>query len=74
MTDLELRLAARARCTPEHGWNVVAVDDYEPAGEELTLVSHHDTRAEADTAAKKKTDANPGTVFYVYGHQDEAKP
>lgn len=70
MSDVEKRLRAKEAVTPAVGWNLVVIDDYEPAGEELTLASTHPTRAEAEAEMARRKKASPDAEFAVYGHQD----
>lgn len=65
-TTYEKRLAARLRCRPETGFNVVAVDDYEEAGDELYVVANYDDRESAEAHAKSHTEET-GEKAYVYG-------
>jgi hypothetical protein len=64
--------------TPDRGFNVVIVDDFEPPGEQLATKSHHETRGEAEKAAAeyraeahRKAKASRGTIipeFLILGH------
>ena len=57
------------RHTPKTGFNVVAVDDFEPAGEQIYLVAHRDTREEAEQALKDFQAKNKTDKAYIYGPQ-----
>lgn len=61
----------RKEMTPKKGFNCVGVDKFEVPGEALYLVSHHGSRAEALSAAKKMKRENPADDFYVYGPDGE---
>lgn len=39
--------------TPETGFNLVSIDNFEPAGEQLALIGHFDTREEAEKEQNK---------------------
>jgi hypothetical protein len=67
MDALEKMAAAKRSKTPTTGYNVVGVDDFEMPGEELYLICHCETRAEADKVVAERTKKNPGATFYVYG-------
>lgn len=74
--SLDERLAAKKRLTPKSGFNVVAVDTFEPAGDELYLVSHHATRAKAEAKRAAYAKEHPMEPVYVYeptpsGHKDD---
>ena len=62
MSDMEKRFAQKRQFTPEAGYNVVGLDDFEPAGEELYLIAHVDTREEAEALAEKKRAAHTDKV------------
>jgi hypothetical protein len=63
---LELMAADMDRHTPETGFNVVGIDDHEVPGEQLYLISHHETLEEAERAATKARRGH-GDAVYVYG-------
>ena len=68
------RLKAQEAMTPKagQGFNVVGVDDYQPAGEELYLVRNFATRQEAEAFAKayrKKT----SDEIVIYGPPEPTK-
>ena len=71
MSELTKRLDAQEAMTPDEGWRVVGIDDYEAPGEELYAISDHDTRAEADAALKKAQARSPGEKMHVYGNRDK---
>jgi calcineurin-like phosphoesterase family protein len=65
------RVEAMNRFVPEQGFNLVGVDSYEEAGDELYLIGHFATRELAEKAkvdAEKKT---PGESVYIYGPEDK---
>jgi hypothetical protein len=65
-TFLDKRLAAIAEFTPTSGYNVVGVDDYELPGDELYLVAHVDTMAEAQTIVEQRHARNPEEILNIY--------
>ena len=64
-TNFEKRLAAIDRLTPREGFNVVAVDDYEEAGDDLYLVGQYKTKEDAESHAANHT-KETGEKAYVY--------
>lgn len=66
MSFIERIEAERRALTPETGFNVVGVDRFELPGEAAYLVSHHDTRAEAEAVAKRMKRENPDDDFHIY--------
>lgn len=66
-TAMEKRLAAKAAATPSEGFNLVAFDDFEEAGEELTVVGHFATEAEAMAAKADRESADPDEKLFIYG-------
>jgi len=73
MSELTKRLDAQAAMTPDEGWRVVGVDDYEDPGEELYAVSDHDTRPEAEAALKKAQARSPDEKMHIYGSRDKTR-
>jgi len=67
MGDLEKRLAAKEKLTPKAGFNLVGVDDFEPAGDDLFLVGHYETRDEAEAEMDRRLAAQPSGKYYIYG-------
>ncbi len=65
--SVEKMLSAMERMTPKTGANVVGVDDFEDPGEELYLVKHCASVAEAEAYAKayrkKHPDSDPVHVY-----------
>lgn len=61
----------KKRVTPKAGFNVVGVDDFEMPGEQLYIVSHHDTRPEAEAVVKKFVKQNPDEAVHIYGPDGE---
>jgi len=72
MDGVERSIATRKSLTPEEGWNLVGVDAHEEPGEELYLISYHDTRVEAD-AAKRAWDKDHADKAWIYGKKDKTK-
>lgn len=65
--DVLKQLFDMKRHTPGSGFNLVGLDDHEPAGEQLYTISHHDTRAEAVEAQN----AFPGDdETFIYGAEE----
>ncbi len=60
------RLAAKQTMTPKTGANLVGVDDFEPAGEELYLVGHFESAEAAERAKVRRLKANPSEALYLY--------
>lgn len=60
-------LAEKDRFTPEHGFNLVGRDDFEPAGEQLYLVGHFPRREDAEAAMAARLAENPDEALYIYG-------
>ena len=69
MTPMEKRLAAMEKLIPKSGFNLVGVDTFEDAGEELFLIGNFKTRAaaEAELAKRRKDNDEP---MYIYGPGD----
>jgi hypothetical protein len=66
--DLKKMLAQKKKMTPAKGFNLVGLDDYEKAGEQLFLISSgHKTEAEARAAQKKYLQKNRDTRTFIYG-------
>lgn len=65
MSWLDDAQAEIKKFTPEEGFNVVAVDAFELAGEALYLVGHFETREEATAAAQAHERAS-GDRAHVY--------
>lgn len=70
MDDLEKRLAAIKDKTPTEGFNLVGVDDFEAAGDDLYLIDHFATEAEANQELAKRKAADPNLTLYVYGPKE----
>jgi hypothetical protein len=70
MNTLGKRLAHKAQLIPETGYNLVGLDDFEPPGEELYLIAHFATRAEAERAMELRLKENPDERLHVYAHDD----
>jgi len=54
------------RFIPATGFNVVGVDDFEPPGEQLYLISHHDDQAGAEAALEAFQARSKGDKAYIY--------
>ena len=70
-TALDKMLAAKEAATPEEGYNLVVVDTFDELGADLTVVSHHATREEAEQAKVEAEAENDVDEFYVYGPEGE---
>lgn len=70
MSAMTERMDAKDELTPDQGFNLVGFDDYEEPGDELYLIAHFDTRAEADAALRERQSADEDEVLYVYGSED----
>ena len=68
--NIETMLKAKDAVIPTEGFNLVELDEYAAPGEELTLVSHHDTKPEAEKARAAYAKENPGTKTAIYGKDD----
>ena len=55
------------RFTPEQGYNLVGVDDFEMPGKQLYLIGHFATRAEAEAAQRDFNARSNGDKAYIYG-------
>ena len=64
---MDKMLANREACVPETGFNLVLFDDYEPPGEQLMVVSKHESEEDANKAKAEFEAANKGTAAYIYG-------
>ncbi len=73
MGAVSTRLAAKAGMTPATGYNLVGVDDFEDPGDELYLISSHDTRTEAEAALRLRKAADSEEVVHIYGSRDRAR-
>lgn len=70
-SDFDKRLAAYKKLQPPKGlFNIVAMDDYEDPGEELTLIDTVADLEEARKRAKAMAHKNKGTRIFVYGADD----
>ncbi|MBI3639694.1 MAG: hypothetical protein HY223_05195 [Thaumarchaeota archaeon] len=49
--------------TPETGFNLCSIDNFEPAGEQLALIGHFDTREEAKKE-QAKYDKNRTAIYH----------
>lgn len=68
--DLKTMLDAKDAVIPTAGFNLVELDEYASPGEGLTLLSHHETRPEAETARTAYLSENPGTKTAIYASTD----
>lgn len=59
-------LKRKTELTPQSGFNLVGVDDYDVGADALYLIAHFDTRPEAEAAKKKKAQTTDDTL-YIYG-------
>jgi hypothetical protein len=62
--------------TPEQGWNLVGLDDFEPFGEKLYLIGHFETREEAEAvkATREASQTDPNSIYdpmFIYGPKSE---
>lgn len=73
MKTLETVAKQVEEMTPKTGFNVVGVDRFEPVGEALYFVSHHDTRAAAEAVVSTMSQANREDSFYVYTREIDAQ-
>ena len=71
--DATTRLHAKVRLTPDEGYNLVGVDDFEEAGNELYLIDSFDTRVEAEQAMKTRKSEDADEVVYIYGDKDRVR-
>jgi len=69
--DIKSMLAAKDAMIPESGFNVVELDDFASPGEELTVLSHHDSRADAEAALKQYKKDQPKARLAIYGSTDK---
>ena len=65
--QIDKMLAAKEAMTPESGFNLVGLDDYEKPGEELYFIAHFDKKDDADAEQKKRAEDNSGEKMFVYG-------
>lgn len=69
------RLELVEKLTPKkgEGFNVVAVEEYaSDIEDELELIGHFDTRAEADAMVTEMKEQDPEVIVYVYGEDEQA--
>jgi len=74
MKALDRQLAAVDEATPESGYNLVGMDDYEDSGDELYVIEHYDTKDAALAALTERKKEYPDETVYVYpaeGEDDE---
>jgi hypothetical protein len=64
--NLEKMLDAQKKMTPKTGANLVGVDDFETAGEELYFCGHFATVAEAEAEKARRLEKDPDEVLHVY--------
>lgn len=51
--NIQVILDEIEKYTPEIGFNLCSIDDFEPPGEQLALLGHFDTMEEAQKAQEK---------------------
>lgn len=68
---LKAMLAQKEAMTPKEGFNLVGLDDYEEPGDQLFLIAHYDTRAEAVAAEKDHNRRNKDVRTFIYGPADQ---
>lgn len=66
-------LAQKKEMTPKKGFNLVGLDDFERPGEQLFLISHHDTEPEARAASRKYNKLNKDTKTFIYGSSGKSE-
>ena len=71
MDSFDKRMAALDAMTPEEGFNLVGVDDYEEPGDELYLVGNYPTKEEAERVKQQRLAGNPQEVLYIYEPDNE---
>jgi hypothetical protein len=71
---IEKMLALKEKLTPDEGFNLVAVDDFEQLGEDLFLVDHFDSLEAAEAAQAERRAENPDEKTFVYGSKGEPPP
>jgi hypothetical protein len=64
---MDARIAAKKKLIPKKGFNLVGVDDYEEAGDDLYLIGNFPNEAAAKTAQAARKKKNPNEVTYIYG-------
>jgi hypothetical protein len=67
VTDLDKRLEAIKEKTPKEGYNLVGVDDFEDAGDDLYLIDHFATWDEAHKELVRRKAADGSLTLYIYG-------
>lgn len=63
---LDTILAEKARFVPDSGWNLVGLDEFQPAGEKLYLIGHFTDKELANAELAKRLSAGGDQVF-LYG-------
>lgn len=66
-TMIQAMLQQKAELTPEVGYRVVGLDDFELPGAQLFPISDHATKVEAEAALEQWKKAHPGEEAWVYG-------
>lgn len=67
MNAIQAMLAQKRKLTPKVGFNLVGLDDFELPGDQLFLISHHTTEADAKKAQKVYAKTNAGIKTFIYG-------
>lgn len=70
-------LDEKAAATPETGFNLVGVDDFEAPGQKLYIIAWYETRAEAEArlAEHAAREDHNGDALYVYpGSRETSRP
>jgi len=70
MSDLDKRLAAKDEFTPDSGFNLVGMDDFEDPGDELYLVGNFPSKNAAELARDVRLKDDPNEKLFIYGPRE----
>ena len=65
--DMYAMLAQKKKMIPKEGYNLIGLDDYEKAGDQLFVIDHFKSKAEAEGAEKKYKAKHRNTKTFIYG-------
>jgi hypothetical protein len=68
---MQAMLAQKKAMTPKKGFNLVGLDDFEEPGEQLFLIGHYESKAEAEKADKEHNSRNKDVRTFIYGPDEE---
>jgi hypothetical protein len=68
---MERAMKDREAHTPEKGFNLVGIDDFEPFGEQLYTIRHFDNMEDAEAALKEWKDIETDDAVILEGKNQE---